>query len=158
MADANTAISTNSTDKIKPTGDHLWKKGQPSANPKGRPTNAERQQKQSLKLFSLKTAGKDLKEALKINSQAAILDMCPKIIEKAKDNTELTKLLFEYGFGKPKQQIEVITINYDFTGWSAHDVAHFRETGNLPERTNKDSTKSSATQSPPLLEVSTNDQ
>ena len=120
----------------------------------GRPTDAERK----LKTFSLKTAGKDLKEALKINSQAAILDMWPKIIEKAKDNTELTKLLFEYGFGKPKQQIEVITINYDFTGWSARDVAHFRETGNLPERTNKDTTQSSATQSPPLLEVSTNDQ
>ena len=120
----------------------------------GRPKENERK----LKLFSLKTAGKDLKEALKINSQAAILDMWPKIIEKAKDNTELTKLLFEYGFGKPKQQVEVIMINYDFTGWSAHDVAHFRETGNLPERTNKDSTKSSATQSPPLLEASTNDQ
>ena len=120
----------------------------------GRPKENERK----LKLFSLKTAGKDLKEALKINSQAAILDMWPKIIEKAKDNTELTKLLFEYGFGKPKQQIEVITINYDFTGWSAHDVAHFRETGNLPERTNKDTTKSSATQSPPLLEAASNDQ
>ena len=103
----------------------------------GRPKENERK----LKLFSLKTAGKDLKEALKINSQAAILDMWPKIIEKAKDNTELTKLLFEYGFGKPKQQIEVITINYDFTGWSARDVAHFRETGNLPERTNKDTTQ-----------------
>ena len=128
MADASTA-------KLPKQG--LFLKG--GKGGPGRPTDAERK----LKTFSLKTAGKDLKEALKINSQAAILDMWPKIIEKAKDNTELTKLLFEYGFGKPKQQI---------------DVAHFRETGNLPERTNKDTTKSSATQSPPLLEVSTNDQ
>ena len=129
MADASTA---NKTIKRQ----YNFKPGV-SGNPAGRPTDAERK----LKTFSLKTAGKDLKEALKINSQAAILDMWPKIIEKAKDNTELTKLLFEYGFGKPKQQIEVITINYDFTGWSARDVAHFRETGNLPERTNKDTTQ-----------------
>ena len=143
MADASTA-------KLPKQG--LFLKG--GKGGPGRPKENERK----LKLFSLKTAGKDLKEALKINAQAAILEMWPKIKERAKDNTELTKLLFEYGFGKPKQQIEVIMVNYDFTGWSAHDVAHFRETGNLPERSNKDSTKSSATQSPPLLEVSTNDQ
>ena len=143
MADASTA-------KLPKQG--LFVKG--GKGGPGRPKENERK----LKLFSLKTAGKDLKEALKINAQAAILEMWPKIKERAKDNTELTKLLFEYGFGKPKQQIEVIMVNYDFTGWSAHDVAHFRETGNLPEKANKDSTQSSATQSPPLLEAASNDQ
>jgi hypothetical protein len=77
-----------------------------------------------------KYKGKTLKQICRELS----ISVAMPTIEKAahNGNIQASELILAYGFGKPVQQINQVSLNLDYSSWSDKQIEEFGATGQMP--------------------------
>lgn len=100
---AENSPKNTTPDRLKP---HCWKPGQ-SGNPGGRPENAVSASAVARAILAAKCEIKDSNGKLRYEGKTKLEALFERIYEiaLAKNDMRAARLLLEYGYGKPLQQI-----------------------------------------------------